>query len=155
MQGKIDEDIDLIFAHDLRDPSIRHASDLPPATCTGTQGGGDVIRMLPVFLCLIGTRTSMADKLFIGWFGPRGLASIVFAVIVVEDSHLPHLATILSATYVTVALSVLLHGVSASPIADRYARWIAAHAKGERGRMERAPAQTQRIRGRVPAGSPG
>src|SRR5947209_5013455 len=50
MQGKIDEDIDLIFAHDLRDPSIRHASDLPPATCTGTQGGGDVIRMLPIVI---------------------------------------------------------------------------------------------------------
>jgi sodium/hydrogen antiporter len=36
-----------------------------------------VIRMVPVFLCLIGTRTSTADKLFIGWFGPRGLATIV------------------------------------------------------------------------------
>jgi hypothetical protein len=41
-----------------------------------------VIRMLPVFLCLIGTRTSTTDKLFIGWFGPRGLAKIVFTVLV-------------------------------------------------------------------------
>jgi len=38
-----------------------------------------VVRMLPVFLCLIRTRTSTVDKLFIGWFGPRGLATIVFA----------------------------------------------------------------------------
>jgi NhaP-type Na+/H+ or K+/H+ antiporter len=38
-----------------------------------------MIRMLPVF-CLIGTRTSVGDKLFIGWFGPRGLATIVFVV---------------------------------------------------------------------------
>jgi NhaP-type Na+/H+ or K+/H+ antiporter len=45
-----------------------------------------VIRMLPVFLCLIGTRTSTADKLFIGWFGPRGLATIVFAVLVFDES---------------------------------------------------------------------
>jgi len=36
-----------------------------------------VIRMLPLFVCLIGTRTNVADKLFIGWFGPRGLATIV------------------------------------------------------------------------------
>ena len=44
-----------------------------------------VIRMLPVFLCLIGTRTSTSDKLFIGWFGPRGLATIVFAVLVFDE----------------------------------------------------------------------
>ncbi len=41
--------------------------------------------MLPVFLCLIGTRTSTVDKLFIGWFGPRGLATIVFAVLVLDE----------------------------------------------------------------------
>ena len=44
-----------------------------------------MIRMLPVFLCLVGTRTSAADKLFIGWFGPRGLATIVFAVLVADE----------------------------------------------------------------------
>jgi NhaP-type Na+/H+ or K+/H+ antiporter len=44
-----------------------------------------VVRMLPVFLCLIGTRTSTTDKLFIGWFGPRGLATIVFAVLVLDE----------------------------------------------------------------------
>ena len=54
-----------------------------------------VIRMLPVFLCLIGTRTSTADKLFIGWFGPRGLATIVFAVLVL-DEKLPGNDTIIS-----------------------------------------------------------
>jgi hypothetical protein len=47
--------------------------------------GLTVIRMLPVFLCLIGMRTSVADKLFIGWFGPRGLATIVFAVLVLDE----------------------------------------------------------------------
>ena len=47
-----------------------------------------VIHMLPVSLCLIGTRTSTADKLFIGWFGPRGLATIVFAILVL-DAKLP------------------------------------------------------------------
>jgi NhaP-type Na+/H+ or K+/H+ antiporter len=44
-----------------------------------------VIRMLLVFLCLIGTRTSTGDKLFIGWFGPRGLVRIVFVVLVLDE----------------------------------------------------------------------
>ena len=43
-----------------------------------------IVRMLPVFLCLIGRRTTTVDKLFIGWFGPRGLATIVFAVLVLD-----------------------------------------------------------------------
>jgi len=74
-----------------------------------------VIRMLPVFLCLLGTRTSAADKLFIGWFGPRGLATIVFAVLVL-DEKLPGNDTIMLAAGWTVLLSVFAHGVSANPL---------------------------------------
>jgi NhaP-type Na+/H+ or K+/H+ antiporter len=74
-----------------------------------------VVRMLPVFLCLIGTRTSTADKLFIGWFGPRGLATIVFAVLVL-DENLPGNDTIMLAAGWTVLLSVLAHGVTANPL---------------------------------------
>ena len=77
-----------------------------------------VIRMLPVFLCLIGTRTSVADKLFIGWFGPRGLATIVFAVLVL-DEKLPGNDTILLAAGWTVLLSVIAHGVTANPLVRR------------------------------------
>ena len=71
--------------------------------------------MLPVFLCLIGTRTSIADKLFIGWFGPRGLATIVFAVLVL-DEKLPGNDTIMLAAGWTVLLSVVAHGVTANPL---------------------------------------
>jgi len=73
-----------------------------------------VVRMLPVFLCLIGTRTSTTDKLFIGWFGPRGLATIVFAVLVL-DEKLPGNDTIMLAAGWTVLLSVITHGVTANP----------------------------------------
>jgi len=73
-----------------------------------------VIRMLPVFLCLMGTRTSVADKLFIGWFGPRGLATIVFAVLVLHEK-LPGNDTIMLAAGWTVLLSVVAHGVTANP----------------------------------------
>ena len=76
-----------------------------------------VIRMLPVFLCLVGTRTSTADKLFIGWFGPRGLATIVFAVLVL-DEKLPGNDTIMLAAGWTVLLSVIAHGVSANPLVN-------------------------------------
>jgi len=79
-----------------------------------------VIRMLPVFLCLIGTRTSVADRLFIGWFGPRGLATIVFAVLVL-DEHLPRNDTIMLAAGWTVLLSIIAHGVTANPLVRRMA----------------------------------
>ena len=78
------------------------------------------IRMLPVFLCLIGTRTSTADKLFIGWFGPRGLATIVFAILVL-DEKLPGNDTIMLAAGWTVLLSVIAHGVTANPLVKRMA----------------------------------
>jgi sodium/hydrogen antiporter len=74
-----------------------------------------VIRMLPVLLCLIGTRTNASDKLFIGWFGPRGLATIVFGVLVL-DEKLPGNDTIILAAGWTVLLSVVAHGVSANPL---------------------------------------
>jgi len=74
-----------------------------------------VVRMLPVFLCLTGTRTSTADKLFIGWFGPRGLATIVFAILVL-DEKLPGNDTIMLAAGWTVLLSVIAHGVTANPL---------------------------------------
>ena len=79
-----------------------------------------VIRMLPVFLCLIGTKTSVAEKLFIGWFGPRGLATIVFAVLVL-DEKLPGNDTIMLAAGWTVLLSVIAHGVTANPLVRRMA----------------------------------
>ena len=85
-----------------------------------------VIRMLPVFLCLIGTRTSAADKLFIGWFGPRGLATIVFAVLVL-DEKLPGNDTIMLAAGWTVLLSVIAHGITANPLV----RWMAARPSAE------------------------
>src|SRR5438128_12580985 len=79
-----------------------------------------VIRMLPVFLCLLGTRTRAADKLFIGWFGPRGLATIVFAVLIL-DEKLPGNDTIMLVAGWTVLLSVIAHGVTANPLVKRIA----------------------------------
>jgi sodium/hydrogen antiporter len=101
-----------------------------------------VIRMLPVYLCLIGTRTSTAEKLFIGWFGPRGLATIVFAVLVL-DEKLPGNDTITLAAGWTVLLSVIAHGVTANPLVRR----MAAHPSTEAENHVRAPAEDGENRG--------
>jgi NhaP-type Na+/H+ or K+/H+ antiporter len=79
-----------------------------------------VVRMLPVSISLIGTGVTRRTGLFLGWFGPRGLASILFVLLILEKSAAPHRQTILIAVTVTVALSVLLHGASAGPAAARY-----------------------------------
>jgi NhaP-type Na+/H+ or K+/H+ antiporter len=106
-----------------------------------------LIRILPVGIAMLGSGARPPTIGFLGWFGPRGLASIVFAVIVVEQSHLPHVGTILVATYVTVGLSVLAHGASAAPLADRYARWFESHPRNRRPAMESVPAGAHRTRG--------
>ena len=84
-----------------------------------------VIRMLPVFLCLTGSGIDSEGKLFIGWFGPRGLASIVFAVIVL-NSGLPDSGPLAMTVVCTIILSIIAHGITANP-------W--ARAYGERRRL--------------------
>jgi len=79
-----------------------------------------VIRILPVFLALIGSGIKTEGKLFIGWFGPRGLASIVFAVIVL-DSKLPHADLIAMTVVCTIVLSIIAHGITANPLVAAYA----------------------------------
>jgi sodium/hydrogen antiporter len=84
-----------------------------------------VIRMLPVAASLLGTHLRGVSVLFAGWFGPRGLASIVLGLIVIAEA--PQLAgagTIELVVASTVLLSVLLHGVTAAPLSDAYARLV-------------------------------
>ena len=81
-----------------------------------------VIRMLPIALSLIGSGVSLPTTGFLGWFGPRGLASILFVLLILEEAEIPHAADILSVTVLTVALSTLLHGVTAAPFANAYSR---------------------------------
>ena len=79
-----------------------------------------VIRILPVLISLVGTRFDFETRLFIGWFGPRGLASIVFAVMILA-SPLQASRTVVATAVCTVLLSVLLHGLSANPWVARLA----------------------------------
>ncbi|NBE53176.1 cation:proton antiporter [Streptomyces boluensis] len=81
-----------------------------------------VVRMLPVALSLAGSRLALPTVGYIGWFGPRGLASIVFGLLVVEE-HVPGVQLLGQVIAVTVALSILLHGMSAVVLATKYGDW--------------------------------
>ena len=85
-----------------------------------------VVRMLPVWVALLGTRLSRASVVFMGWFGPRGLASIVLGLVYLEqEMDLPGESTIRLAVILTVAMSIFAHGLTAMPGIDLYARKIA------------------------------
>lgn len=79
-----------------------------------------VARMLPVALVLIGAKLDVATVSVIGWFGPRGLASVVFALLAVEGLAPPDAARVVSIITATVLMSVILHGATAAPISARY-----------------------------------
>jgi NhaP-type Na+/H+ or K+/H+ antiporter len=90
-----------------------------------------LIRMVPVFLSLTGMKMRADEKLFMGWFGPRGLASIVFAVIVLHE-NLPGGDTISMTVVSTIILSVVFHGISANPLADVLGARLKKAAGGEK-----------------------
>jgi NhaP-type Na+/H+ or K+/H+ antiporter len=79
-----------------------------------------VIRVLPILLSLQGTRERIQGKLFLAWFGPRGLASLAFATLVWAE-QIPAAGTLVSVTVLTVAISLVVHGVTAAPFARRFA----------------------------------
>ncbi|WP_322938263.1 cation:proton antiporter domain-containing protein [Nocardioides bizhenqiangii] len=80
-----------------------------------------VIRMIPVGIALLGAGMDRSTVLFVGWFGPRGLASVVFILLAVEElGETPLVGQAVSVVAVTVVLSVVLHGVSAGPLGRRY-----------------------------------
>ena len=84
-----------------------------------------LVRMAPVALALVGTRLSFPTALFMGWFGPRGLASIVLGLVYLQQSlRLPGEETIAAAVAATVLISILAHGLTAGPGTNLYNRAI-------------------------------
>lgn len=88
------------------------------------------VRMIPVALALTGTGFDRTTKAFVGWFGPRGLASVVFTLIAVDDLVEADGQRVLSTVGLTIALSVIAHGVTAGPFARRYGESRAALEAG-------------------------
>ena len=84
-----------------------------------------VVRTVPVAIAFAGSGAALQTRAFIGWFGPRGLASVVFALLAFERGT-PAAGTLLATVVVTVGLSVFVHGLSARPLVAAYSRWSAA-----------------------------
>jgi NhaP-type Na+/H+ or K+/H+ antiporter len=143
----------LMFGAVLLGPTLKHVS-WQIALYAGLSL--TLVRMLPVAIAMVGSAARWPTVGFLGWFGPRGLASIVFAVITVQQAHLAGVDTILRTTYLTVGLSVFAHGITAAPLARRYARWYETHPRDRRPTMEsvEAPHHRARWRPRQP-GQPG
>ena len=85
-----------------------------------------VARIVPVAIAMIGTGLRLPTILYMGWFGPRGLATIVYAGLVVSTSQLSGISTITTVAVVTVGVSVFVHGLTAYPGSQRYADWYDA-----------------------------
>ena len=113
-----------------------------------------LVRMLPVAISLIGAKLRPVTVLFLGWFGPRGIASILYVLTVLEAENVTGEDTIFTVAMITVFLSVMAHGISAAPLADWYGKHIAALDKRDAADAETVPVPEMPTRRKnVPAGS--
>ena len=108
-----------------------------------------VVRMVPVAAALFGSKLAPPSVAYLGWFGPRGIASLVFVGTVVVQAEPEACATILTVVATTVALSVLLHGLSAWPLSNLYANWYERSEESEDEMMEAIEPQHIPVRSRV------
>jgi NhaP-type Na+/H+ or K+/H+ antiporter len=104
-----------------------------------------LIRMVPVAIAMRGTGARLPTVAFMGWFGPRGLASIVFALIALEKG-IPDRQMLLTTVMMTILLSVFLHGLSSVPLVAVYSRWYAAHVAEYPSDPEAKPTIMSRLR---------
>ncbi|WP_245673430.1 cation:proton antiporter [Nocardia lijiangensis] len=105
-----------------------------------------VVRMVPVALSLLRTGARRQTTVFVGWFGPRGLATIVFGVLLIQEADLPNEQTLLLAATATIGMSIYAHGLTATPLTDRYIRWYRSHPEERQPPMESVPAAHHRWR---------
>ena len=137
----------LIFGAVLLGPTLKHVSWQIALYAVMSL---TIVRMLPVAVALIGSGLRVPTVAFIGWFGPRGLASVVLALVILEDDRqLPHIETLVLTTLTTVILSIIVHGLSAAPLSGRYGAWAATLPPGS---PELGPAPEVRTRRSAPHG---
>ena len=103
------------------------------------------IRMIPVAVSLVGTGLHVSSVMFLGWFGPRGLASILFVLLIVEENQLEAGPQLEAIVVLTVLLSTVAHGMTAYPLVRRYASRLGKGADGA-GRAEHADEQELPVR---------
>ena len=104
-----------------------------------------VVRMVPVALALVGTRLRPGTVAFAGWFGPRGLASVVFLTMAVDDLGLRVDSLLVRTATLTIAASVLLHGLTARPLVTRYVAQLSRHPDAPELRPGPEPHKRRRL----------
>ncbi len=110
-----------------------------------------VVRPIAVAMSLIGTHLKMATVGFVAWAGPRGLASIVYAVLILDTAGIPGATEIFRIAGWTILLSIYLHGLTAAPISARYG----ASMQGGRRKAPQEHADVTALPLRLPAARPG
>lgn len=110
-----------------------------------------LVRMLPVALSMLGSGLAQPSVLYLGWFGPRGLASIIFASIVIEDAELPGAPTIITVVMVTVGLSVFAHGATSWFGSQAYGNWYRTADEVDTDIPEAAQSPPSPLSGRLDA----
>jgi len=104
-----------------------------------------LVRMVPVAIAMLGTRAQLPTVAFMGWFGPRGLASVVFALIALQEG-IPDRQVLLTTVMLIILLSVFLHGLSSVPLVAAYSRWYAAQVAARPTASEAEPTTMSRLR---------
>ena len=102
-------------------------------------------RMVPVAISLLGAGLRPTTVAFIGWFGPRGLASMVFGLLVIQEETLVGRERLFAVIVIVIVSSVVLHGMSAAPLANRFGRWFDLH--GNHDLEEMAEVEAAKLRG--------
>jgi len=133
-----------LFGAVLLPGAVEHLSWAVVACAVATLTVG---RLVPVGVSLLGSGTRPTTVVFMGWFGPRGLASVVFGVLILE-ADVPGAETLSAVVFLTVALSVLAHGASAGRGALAYGRWAQAAGLAEQSTTEGAVVHDHPTRGR-------
>ena len=90
-----------------------------------------VVRMIPAGLALLGSGLRLPSVMFLGWFGPRGLATILFALVVAEAESIANHERLFHIASLAVAASIFVHGLSAAPFAAIYGRWVERRRRTE------------------------
>lgn len=103
-----------------------------------------VIRMLSVVTAMIRSRARRPTIAFMGWFGPRGLATLVFSILVI-DADIPNGDLIASAAVMGIVLSIIAHGFTAPPLVRAYSDWWNSHPRDGAEPMEAAPVHEHRL----------
>ena len=102
-----------------------------------------VVRPLAIYLSLIGSDVKPLTRLFFGWFGPRGLATALFALLIVGDINDAYADVVLAVAINAVWISALLHGITAAPGANWYAKKQAGKADSGKATQAETPAAAE------------